>query len=69
MSKMLDNAIELAVLLFVSAIILPMAFNTWFTINTDLFPDALVLIWNNLPLIGVLGIMLSIISYALLRKR
>ena len=51
----------------VAAALLPTAFTQIYNANTTGWNSAAVAVWNLLPLLGVVGLMIAVVAYAKLR--
>jgi len=52
---------DLFITLFVGAILLPIAITQFTSTNTTGWPSTLVTIWDNLPVVGLAGVMVGLL--------
>ena len=63
------NVEDLFITLFLGAILLPVALNQFMNTNTTGWNSTVVTIWNNIPVIGLTGVLLGIMYKYLKRRR
>lgn len=61
----MEKIIGIMMALFVGALILPIALETWVGINTTTWGTTLELIWDNIPVIALVGIFITILVFAI----
>lgn len=61
MSMKKGEVIDLFVLLFVGSILLPIGISQFVSVNTSTWGTTLVTIWDNIPIIGLVGVLVGLI--------
>jgi len=62
------NVEELFIVLFMGATLLPVAINQFIIVNTTGWPTTLSTIWDNIPVIGLVGILVGMM-YKYMKRR
>ena len=63
-----DTVVGIAVSFFMIAFLLPVAFNQFFGVNTTAWDADVIAVWDALPIIGIVGIIVTLILAFIIKK-
>lgn len=63
-----ETIVGIGVAFFIIAFLIPVAFNQFFLVNTTTWDASVIAVWDALPIIGIVAIIMSILLAFIIKK-
>lgn len=60
---------SIAIFLLIASFILPIAINQFIAVNTDAWDTNIVTVWDNLPILCIVALLIGVLGYIAYRRR